>query len=206
MTNLTIYGFRASTYVQTVLLECEEKKIDYDVKGVDFKLQSYRKLHPFARIPVLQEGGFTLYETLAIAVYLDETYPSPSLQPHDSHLKGLMFQWISSINSYFYEPFVRDYIQEFFLKETPDRDTINRALSKIIDSLSVVDHAISDREFLIGDSLTLADLFLAPIMLYFQRTPDGVRNICHHKNLSRWVSNISRRASCQSICSVNDLV
>ena len=101
---------------QTVRLVCEEKQIDYEVQEVDLSDPSYIKLHPFGRMPAIRDGSFTLYETLAISVYLDAVYPSPPLEPHDAKPKGLMFQWISAINSYFYEQIVSNCIQERFLK------------------------------------------------------------------------------------------
>ena len=59
-------------------------------------------LHPFDRVPILQHGDFTLYETSAIVAYLEEMFPTPSLQPDTAQGRALMNQWISAVNSYYY--------------------------------------------------------------------------------------------------------
>src|SRR5207247_8901718 len=63
---------------------------------------SHLALHPFDRVPILQHGDFTLYETSAIATYGDEAVEGPPLQPNDVRARARMNQWISSVNSYYY--------------------------------------------------------------------------------------------------------
>jgi glutathione S-transferase len=56
-------------------------------------------LHPFDRVPILQNGDFTLYETSAIVAYLEEVFPTPSLLPETAEDRARMNQWISAVNS-----------------------------------------------------------------------------------------------------------
>ena len=53
-------------------------------------------------MPILQHGDFMLYETSAIVAYLEEVFPTPSLQPETAQGRALMNQWISAVNSYYY--------------------------------------------------------------------------------------------------------
>ena len=204
-----MYGYPASTYVQTVRLVCEEKQIAYELQEVDFSDPSYIVLHPFLKMPTLRDGNFTLYESFAISVYLDEAYPGLPLQPRDVRLKGRMFQWMSAINSYFYEPMVRHCIQERFLKPTmgiaPDEATIRGAMPIIESQLRLVDAEMKDHQFLINDDLTLADLFLGPISIYLLKTPEGGQCIPQFPNLERWLRDLSRRETFQMVCSISPL-
>ena len=45
---------------------------------------SHLALHPFDRVPIFQHGDFTLYETSAIATYVDEAFEGPALSPKRS--------------------------------------------------------------------------------------------------------------------------
>jgi glutathione S-transferase len=209
MQRLVVYGYSASTYVQTVRLVCGEKQIAYELQEVDLSSPSYRALHPFGKMPALQDDSFALYETLAISVYLDEAYPNQSLQPRDLRLKARMFQWMSAINSYFYEPMVRDCIHERFLKPAmgipPDEEVIRDAMPMIESQLRLVDAEMQDHRFLVGDDLTLADLLFAPISIYLFKTPEVGPCITQLPNLKRWLRDLSRRRTVQAICSISPL-
>jgi glutathione S-transferase len=59
-------------------------------------------LHPFNRVPILRHGDFAVYETSAIASYIDEAFDGPRLTPQDVRQRARMNQWISAVNSYYY--------------------------------------------------------------------------------------------------------
>ena len=71
MTTVTIFGFPQSTFVRTVRMTCEEKGVPYSLESVEWGAASHRTRHPFLRIPAFQHGNFALYESLAIARYVD---------------------------------------------------------------------------------------------------------------------------------------
>lgn len=81
-----LFGADYSVYVRIVRLVLAEKGIDYDLVPVDIFAESgpppgYLDRHPFGRIPAFEHEGFRLYETGAIARYIDEAFPGISLQP-----------------------------------------------------------------------------------------------------------------------------
>lgn len=78
-----LYGFPQSTYVRTARMACEEKGVPYQLESIKLRSDAPRELHPFGEIPVLQNGNFVLYETPAIARYVDEAFDGPPQQPAD---------------------------------------------------------------------------------------------------------------------------
>jgi glutathione S-transferase len=64
-----------------VRLVLTHKEVPYTFHDLepDMGRPSHLALHPFNRVPILQHGDFTVYETSAIVTYLDETFPNPSL-------------------------------------------------------------------------------------------------------------------------------
>ena len=106
MSDLTLLGFPASSFVHIVRLMLTHKGVPYNFRDLepDMGSPAHLALHPFDRVPILQHGDFTLYETSAIVAYLEEIFPAPSLQPDTAQGRALMNQWISAVNSYYYTP------------------------------------------------------------------------------------------------------
>ena len=80
---VTVFGFPRSTYVKVVRLILTEKGVDYRFHDTETEmyLPVHLARHPFGRVPVLQHDDFLLYETSAIAAYVDEVFDEPKLTP-----------------------------------------------------------------------------------------------------------------------------
>ena len=85
MSDLTLLGFPASSFVHIVRLMLTHKDVPYNFRDLepDMGSPAHLALHPFDRVPILQHGDFTLYETSAIAAYVDEVFDGPKLTPAD---------------------------------------------------------------------------------------------------------------------------
>src|SRR5262249_46469259 len=97
MSDLVVYGFPRSTFVNVVRLVLTHKEVPYRFHDLEPEMgkPSHLALHPFNRVPILKHGDFAVYETSAIVSYLEETFPKPSLQPKDIRDRARMNQWIS---------------------------------------------------------------------------------------------------------------
>src|SRR5204863_1608405 len=135
-------------------------------------------LHPFNRVPILRHDDFTVYETSAIAMYLEETFDAPPLQPKGVRDRARMHQWISAVNSYYY-PYMIYHVgheRNVFprLGIPSDEKVVAHALPKIEVGLQVVERQLSHSQgFLLGGDVTLADYYLLPSTYSFGRTPEG---------------------------------
>ncbi|MCB0362836.1 MAG: glutathione S-transferase [Bdellovibrionales bacterium] len=75
----------------------EEIGIEYENKPINFrekqhKSPEYLKLNPNGKVPVLVDGDFVIWESLAINFYLAEAY-KPQLLGSDIQHRGLVHQW-----------------------------------------------------------------------------------------------------------------
>mgnify|MGYP001801176742 CR=1 FL=1 len=179
MDDLTLHGLPPSSYVRTAMMICEAKEVSYTLEPVDFRSQDYKDTHhPFGRMPALTHGAVRRYETLAIAVYVDEAFDGPSLQPTDVVGKAQMFQWISVINDYLYERVVGACVSERFVKPMrglePDIERITASLPGIAEGMAAVNRALDAHPSLAGAQMSLADLILAPVLHYFRAGWRGV--------------------------------
>ena len=101
MPDPVVCGFPRSTFVNIVRLILTHKEVPYgfhDLEPVRGKAE-HLALHPFNRVPILRHGDLTVYETSAIAAYVDEAFGGASLTPRDVKARARMNQWIGSVNS-----------------------------------------------------------------------------------------------------------
>ena len=107
MADVIIYGPPQSTYVRTVRLALEEKNAPYSFGEFEFASDGHKVLHPFAKVPAFKHGDVQLFESLAIATYVDGTFDGPALQPTDTLARAQMMQWITSTIDYIYPYAIR---------------------------------------------------------------------------------------------------
>lgn len=193
--SVLIYGPPQSPYVRTVRMVCAEKGVPYELKDVEFGSPDHTTLHPFARIPILKHRDFILCESSAITRYLDQVFEGPSLTPDDPRQRGLMNQWISTVNDYYYDVMIRSLVLPRLGLTPLDEEAIAAVRPRFEHQLGVADKALGEHAFLASDTLTLADLFLAPIIAFVMKTPEGGRAVPGYGNLVRWIRDIMERDS-----------
>jgi glutathione S-transferase len=130
-----------------------------------------------------------LFETSAILRYVEEAFPGPSLVPGNIRDRARCEQWVSAINSYCYDAMVRRYLLQYIFPKgadgKPDRSVIDPALTQIAQQLAIFDAAYGAKDLLAGANVSLADLFLAPILGYIEGMPEG-------KALMKAAPNVAR--------------
>jgi glutathione S-transferase len=200
MAKPTVYGADYSVYVRIVRLVLAEKGIDYELVPVDvFAAEGtptwYFEHHPFGRIPAFEHDGFRLFETSAIARYVDEAFDGPALQPKDPHGRARMNQIIGMLDAYAYRSMVWDVAVERLEKEAPDEALIANGLRQAETVLRVLTALKAPGPWLLGDQLTLADLHAASIIAYFLKVPEGQKLLAAFADIQAWWDGIAKRPS-----------
>ena len=200
---VTLHGYHHSVYVRIVRMTLLEKGVPWRHIEVDPFAETipahYLELNPFGRVPTLADSDFVLYETAAITRYIDEAFAGPALQPKVPADRARMTQFIAIADSYGYWPLVRQvFSQRVFRPATgvaPDEAAVAEGLEKSRKVLAAWESSIAQPEFLIGNSLTLADLHLAPMIAYFAAAPEGAAMLGHFPQLAGWWRTMSARPS-----------
>ncbi len=200
-----IYGFAQSSYVWTVRAAAACKGVDVDFRQIEpghHKSDEYLALHPFGKVPALVHGDVKLYESLAICIYLDAAFGGRPLRPTDPARLAQMHQWISAINAYLYRPAVVEYLFGYIFPGTedgaPDRVQIERAMPSLRNFVKVLDENL-DGTHLMGHALTIADLFLAPLIFVLYRGPEGQELINDHVNVLRYMKTMQDNEEFMSV-------
>lgn len=199
MTECTLYGFPQSTYVRTARMALAEKGVPYALDPVVPGAPELKALHPFGRIPAFRHRDLVLFETLAIARYVDEAFQGPPLQPQDVAARAVMTQWISAIIDSVYPSLVRNYLLVYIRARMSgrqvDRAAIGAALPGMERAFEVLEHRLTEAPFLAGDMVSLADMFLLPIMDYMKSMPESAELLQGFANLGAWHGRVGERRS-----------
>jgi glutathione S-transferase len=195
-----VYGADYSVYVRIVRLVLEEKGIDYELVPVDIFAADgipgwYFDHHPFGRIPAFEHDGFRLYETSAIACYVDEAFDGPALQPVEARPRATVNQIIGMLDAYVYRAMVWDVAVERLEKEAPDETLIADGLRQAGTALRALSSLKAPGPWLMGNQLTLADLHAAPIIGYFVKVADGRNLLAEFADIQAWWARIAERPS-----------
>ncbi|RAZ77472.1 glutathione S-transferase family protein [Mesorhizobium atlanticum] len=200
MAKPTLYGADYSVYVRIARMTLEEKGVGYELVPLDiFAAEGipawYLELQPFARIPALEHDGFRLFETSAIARYVDEAFDGPALQPTDARGRAKMSQIIAMLDAYGYRAMVWDVAVERLEKAAPDETLIAGGLAQAETVLKVLASLKAKGPWLLGDQLTLADPHAAPIIAYFLKAAEGRDLLARFADIEEWYSRVAARPS-----------
>jgi glutathione S-transferase len=192
---LRLYSARVCPFAQRVRLALLEKGLQYETVDVDLDNipDWYRSISPYGKVPLLQRGGDSVWESTVINEYLDEVYPEPPLLPRSPGQRALARIWIEYANTQFLPMFYK-----LLLEQDPERQ--QELAQRLSDTLRYMERngvAAQDGDYWLGARLTLVDLAFYP---FFERFPvlDHYRNYrlpgeC--ARLQQWIAAMQTRAS-----------
>jgi glutathione S-transferase len=196
---LQIWGRANSVNVQKVLWCCHELDIAFDRidAGMQFGRNNeadYLAINPTGRIPTLQHGDFTLWESNAIVRYLALAFDDDkTLYPADPQTRARIERWLDWVLSTL-QPAERPLF--WGLVRTPVAERDMAALQQAADAnaklWSVIDAQLARRDYLEGNAFSLADLVIG----CYARRWFGVDGISRPEfgNLRRWYDAITQRS------------
>ncbi|MGH6839589.1 MAG: SRPBCC domain-containing protein [Methylocella sp.] len=197
-TDIELIGVAQSTFVRTVRIACEEKGVAYRLTPASPHSPEVNAIHPLGKIPVLRHGHFELFESKAIATYIDRAFPGPRLFPDDAVACAQIEQWVSVANTAIL-PVLSTYLQSYFFPRTangqPDRVTINRVVPEVETHIALFNKAVADTGHLVGRSFTYADMNLLPMLAYLHELPESSAMLAQAKELARYLDRHGERAS-----------
>jgi glutathione S-transferase len=167
--SLTILGGNVSPFVRKVRVFCAEKGIAYDLQPVNpfSPPPGFRDISPLGRIPVLRDGDKHLPDSSVICAYLERKHPKPALVPSDldDYARTLWLEeyvdggLIPKAGPNVFFPLV---LKPLFTGQPVDEtEPLRFAAEELPPYFEYLEKEIGDREFFVGDRLTLADITVA---------------------------------------------
>jgi len=140
--------------------------IEKSTRADDLQTPEYTRLNPNARIPTLVDGDVTLWESMAINIYLAQKYDGPVHLAGPETL-GLAAQWsfwaVLELEELLLGLLEHRAVLPEFARD-PSRVERNELLLR--RPLSVLNDRLTRQEYLAGDSFTVADLNVAAILAW----------------------------------------
>jgi glutathione S-transferase len=160
----------------------------------EHKSPAYLKLNPNGKVPTLTDGDFTIWESIAINLYLAESY-KPELLGKNTKERGLVYQWSTWAIAELQAPVIEAFIQLVFVPEDKrDLAAIEKATARIPTLLAALDSSLENRKYLAGAEFTLADLNVASVVTICSQIKFDTSGF---KNIQKWLANISEREAYQ---------
>lgn len=176
---MILYGSSLSPYVRKVLAFAGEKGIELELQptgsapgqpGEEFLAAS-----PFRKMPALRDGDYLLADSSAIVHYLEAKYPEPALIPAEPKQRGKVI-WFEEfadtiLVSCGAKIFFNLIVAPKFLGRPGDAEAARQAeLNDLPPVLDYLEQEVPSEGYLVGETLTLADLAVAGPFANFRHT------------------------------------
>lgn len=157
---LKLVSFDLCPYVQRASILLAEKGVPFDRITVDLanKPEWFKAISPLGKVPLLQVGSFTLFESAVIVEYLEETSPNP-LHPADPLEKAQHRAWMEFGSSILADIWV--------VETTKDRAIFNAKLSVLREKFARLEDALGEGPYFAGTRFAVVDAVFAPVFRYF---------------------------------------
>jgi len=164
---LRVLGRATSGNVQKVLFFLEETGTPYSREDYGRQFNNtggdYLKLNPNGKVPTIVDGDLVIWESHTILRYLATKHGKSDLYPTDAATRTVVERWmdwlLASMNY--------QYVQIFKDSKKPEAErapTFAADAKELAAVLEILEKASAGKPFITGNTLTLADIALGPIV------------------------------------------
>ncbi len=192
---LTLH-FAPNSRAGRILWLLEELQLPYKLNRMDFhpkdlKSDEHRSRHPLGRVPVLDDGDVSIYESGAIVEYVLERHKNAGMKPStDAPEFPAYLQWLHYCEGMVMPPVNTIVVQTVLLPAARRDETALAQAQKLLNrSLVPVEEALEGKEYLIGD-FSAADIMLGHACFMANRLGCVTQEMA---NLKSYVARIAQR-------------
>jgi glutathione S-transferase len=193
--SLKIYGVARSRAAR-VLWMAKELGLDYEHVKVDFATGETRRpehlaLNPNGHVPVTDDDGFILWESMAINLYLAKKYAAGGLYPSRLEDEARAWQWsfwcVTEIERSVLTAMMNRAIYPESQRDLAAADAAEKMLAQ---PLGVLDGVLARTAYLLGGNFTVADLNVASILAWAR--PARI-DMSAFPKVAAWLKNCAER-------------
>lgn len=168
---LELFWVSGSCNSWRVQLALEIKKVAYESRLLQFskgelKTADFLAINPRGKVPVIRDGAFTLYESVAILLYLDRKFPEPPLFGRTAEDGGRILRQVQELVFYL-EPILDRVAMPIYrgkVASEAEAEAVKAAARELHPELARLEAALADSPFLIGQSVSAADCTAFPFV------------------------------------------
>ena len=164
---IEVYWGSGSPFAWRVLLALEYKRLPYTSHLLQFSKQEHKSqdmlaLNPRGLVPVLKDGEYVCFESLAILYYLDLKYPQPALFGRTPEEAGTIMRVICEYENYI-QPHLTTIAGAVFGGTTDlDTDEITAAMHAVASEARTIEGRLSKSDWIVGSTCSAVDMVIFP--------------------------------------------
>ena len=202
---ITLYWGSGSPFSWRVLLALEHKGLAYESQLLHFDKQEPQspqmlKMNPRGRVPVLKDGDYVVFESVAILYYLDRKYPATPIFGRNPQEAGVIMRVICEFQAYA-EPSLQKIVQAIFADHAAeDIDALTDAMHVVGREARTIEGRLSKEAWIVGADYSALDMVIFPWIQLLRRALNrpaaqalGTRFLpmeVHYPALARWIHRI----------------
>jgi glutathione S-transferase len=166
---MKLYGFAATRSIRALWalneLGAEFEFVPVNILAEEHRHPEFLRINPAGKVPVLVDGDMVLTESAAIVIYLAEKYPDGGLLPADREQLAQAYRWVMFAMTELEQPLWRITRHSWLYpedKRIPEEIPI--ASQEFIAMATILDKHMAGRQFIVGDTITIADCVTAYLM------------------------------------------
>jgi glutathione S-transferase len=157
-----------------VALALEYKGLSYNSHLLHFDRQEHKSPQMLAmnfrgRLPVLRDGDYVVFESLAILYYLDQKYPDPPIFGRTPEEAGVIMRVICEYLSYA-EPPLTQVVQSLTGQERASErgterrqdDAVTAAMHRVAGEARSIEMRLAHSDWVVGETFSAADMMIYP--------------------------------------------
>lgn len=190
---LVVYGQSGSRAVRALWM-VEELGIPYEHSALKFadagKTPDLLAINPYGRVPAISDDGVPVFESMAINLYLARRYGGP-LAPQNLEEEAEATQWSFFVMTEIEKTLLNAMCYARGLFNLPvDPEKSKRLGDSLERAFTALDRVLEDRDYLLGDRFTVADVNAAGVLLW---APMADLDLSGYPNLNDWLSRCLAR-------------
>ena len=197
---LKIYGV-ARSRASRVLWMAKELGLDYEHVKVDFatgetRTPAHLALNPNGHVPVIDDDGLILWESMAINLYLAKKYGAGGLYPGRIEDEARAWQWSFWGMTEVERPVLTAMMNRAIYPESQrDLAAADAAEKTLAQPLGVLDGVLARTAYLLGDHFTVADLNVTSILAWAR--PARI-DLSPFPKVAEWLKNCAERPAARA--------
>lgn len=191
---LRLYSAQVCPFAHRVRLALLEKQLPFERTEIDLDAMpaEFMKISPYNKVPLLQHGDITVWESNIILQYLDEAFAQPALLPADAGGRARARLWMDYADNQFLPWFYKLLLEQDRAKQSELAQQLTQVLRHMNDA--GLGHTAA---YWLGQELSLVDLAFYPFLERFTVLQHyrGYRIADDCTHLNQWLQRMRERPS-----------
>jgi glutathione S-transferase len=167
--SIDLYWGSGSVYSWRVLLALEYKGLAYTSHLVQFSKQEHKSPQILAlnfrgRVPVLKDGNYVVFESLAVLYYLDLKYPEPPIFGRTPEEAGVIMRVICEYQSYTEEHLMKLVRALVAPQPTVRYEELAGSMHVVASEARSIEARLARSDWVVGESFSAADIVIFPAL------------------------------------------